>query len=275
VKGKLQYVAESLQYHSSTPKLDAELLLAKAIDQSRAWLYAHWEYELTSEQQSLLENLLSRRRQGEPMAYLLEEKEFWSLKLAVNPAVLIPRPETEHLIEWILAQFTDETLKQVLDLGTGSGALALAIASEFPNCCVDAVDISAAALKVAKENAAHHQLHNIAFYQGNWCQALPPKKYSLIVSNPPYIAAQDPHLAELTYEPLVALEGGSSGLEAIQIIVQEAPLFLKSGGYLVLEQGYDQSDKVREIFIKRGFTDITLHTDLAELPRFTTAKWIC
>lgn len=275
VQNTLESLTQALKEKSTTPRLDAELLLAKIIEKPRAWLYAHNEAILNPKQKSLLENFLTRRLLGEPIAYLLEEKEFWSLSLKVNSAVLVPRPETEHMVEWVLEHFLPENVLSVLDLGTGSGALSLAIASEFPNWSIDAVDVSPEALKIAEENAYAHHLKNIKFYLSDWYGALPAKKYALILSNPPYIPANDPHLTELTHEPLLALQSGNSGLAAIQTIIKQAPAFLQAGGYLAIEHGYNQGKTVQELFSQYGFIDITLHTDLAHLPRFTTARYLC
>ncbi len=272
VQDSLKTLTDSLNEKSSSPRLDAELLLGKILEKNRAWLYAHGDAALDQQQKNLLLNFLNRRLAGEPIAYLLEQKEFWNLSFTVNPAVLVPRPETEHIIEWILECFTISHPYNVLDLGVGSGALALALAVEKPDWAIDAVDISNAALHVAQQNASLHQIKNVMFYCSDWFQSLPEKKYDLIVSNPPYIAEDDPHLNDLTYEPRLALAAGHTGLEAITEIIKKSPAFLQPEGYIAIEHGYDQAEAVSTCFKTHGFQDITLHTDLAHLPRFTTAR---
>lgn len=277
IKNTLNIVTDSLNKKSLSPRLDAELLLGKVFEKNRAWLYAHDDEPLNSQQQELIIKFLNRRLTGEPIAYLLEEKEFWNLTLAVNHAVLVPRPETEHMVEWVLElpSFQRKFEHSVLDLGVGSGALALALGVEKPDWAIDAVDISKAALCVAQQNAERHQIKNVMFYCSDWFQSLPEKKYDLIVSNPPYIAEGDPHLNELTYEPRLALTAGHTGLEAITEIIKKSTAFLQLGGYIAIEHGYDQAEAVRACFETCGFQDIRLHTDLAQLPRFTTARYQC
>ena len=176
---------------STTPRLDAELLAAKILQRSRAWLFAHGEQVLTASQHQQLQDLAVRRHCGEPMAYILGHKEFWGFTLTVTPEVLVPRPETEHIVEWILANFPEYPPLQLADLGTGSGAIALAIAAERPAWRVDATDISPQALAVARQNAENNAASNVNFFLGDWCVALPAKKYDLLISNPPYIASAE------------------------------------------------------------------------------------
>lgn len=266
-------IAAQLAAVSDTARLDAELLVAAAVDRSRSWLFAHLEETLTTEQRQQLQHLSTRRASGEPMAYILGYQEFWGLKFKVTPDVLVPRPETEHMIEWILTHFPSHCPLTIADLGTGSGAIALAIASERPAWKIDATDQSLSALTIAKQNAAHHQLHNVSFYLGNWCAALPKNKYTLLVSNPPYIAGNDLHLRQLTHEPLPALSPGPEGLEAIREIIAQAPQYLSDPGCLMLEHGYDQAVSVMRLLKQQEFTDVQSHHDLAHHPRFVTARY--
>lgn len=266
----IKLITQKLAVASDTPRLDGELLIAKVLQQNRAWVLAYPEQELTHEQQNQLRELTDRRTRGEPMAYLLGYQEFWGLKFKVDENVLIPRPETEHLVEWILARFGHPALR-VADLGTGSGAIAIALAVERPEWWIDTVDSSAAALKIAQHNALDQQVNTVHFYLGNWCDALPQKPYDLIVSNPPYIAEQDPHLSALSYEPRSALSDGADGLEAIRSIIKSAPHYLARSGYLVLEHGYDQAVAVVKLLQQQNFSDIQNHCDLAHQPRFVTA----
>jgi release factor glutamine methyltransferase len=272
INDTVNQMTQTLAASSDTPRLDAELLVAAVLQHSRSWIFAHWDQPLTSEQQLQLENLSLRRASGEPMAYILEHKEFWGLKLTVTPEVLVPRPETEHLVEWILANFPANSSLQLADLGTGSGAIALALALERPGWQVDATDYSLPALTLAKQNAEQYQLANIQFFLGNWCAALPAKQYSLLVSNPPYIAENDPHLRRLSHEPLQALASGVDGLNAIREIIAGAPDHLVPSGCLVLEHGYEQAAAVNKLLRQQGFKDVQSHFDLAGQPRFFTAR---
>ncbi len=270
---KSKIIAEQIKKISDTPRLDAELLVAEVLGQSRSWLITHGDQVLSSEQETQLQKMLARRLEGEPMAYILGHKEFWSLELKVNPHVLVPRPETEHLVEWVLDQFTADQPLHLADLGTGSGAIALAIASERSQWQVDATDFSVEALKLAKLNAAAHHLKNVDFYQGVWCQALPQKNYDVILSNPPYIAEDDSHLEDLKFEPRGVIVAGKDGLSEIRQIIQQAPEYLAPNGYLVLEHGFNQATEIMSLLKNQGFTDIQSHNDLANLPRFITAKY--
>ncbi len=275
LKDTLDQTVKKLTATSSTPRLDAELLIASILQRSRSWLLAHFDEILTSDQLQTLDELVSRRAAREPMAYLLGVQEFWGLKFNINPDVLVPRPETEHIIEWVLARFPEMQSLSVADLGTGSGAIALALAFERPLWRIEATDHSAAAIEVAQKNAAQLELSNVQFHLGNWCQALPPaQKYALIVSNPPYIPEEDPHLELLTHEPIQALSAGADGLDAIHEIIIQAPSYLTSPGYLVLEHGYDQATKVTKLLRQYAFTDIQSHRDLAQQPRFVTAMYL-
>jgi release factor glutamine methyltransferase len=258
-------------------RLDAELLLAHVLDADRASVVARDDRVLTPEEQGDFENLVARRLAGEPLAYLTGTKEFWSLELEVTPAVLVPRPETELLVEWglellsVLAVPEDEV--SILDLGTGSGAIALAIAKERPHLRVVATDVSAAALEVARGNARRLGLGNVEFRRGDLFAPLGPDdhgQFDLILSNPPYIALGDPHLADLKFEPALALSSGADGLDALRAIVAGAQVFLKPDGWLVLEHGSQQAAALHELMDDEAYVDIVTRRDLAGLERATS-----
>lgn len=255
---------------SDTPDLDARLLLESVTGKSQAYWLAHSDFELTSVQQANLDALVGRRQAGEPIAYLLGQHGFWSMDLNVTPDVLIPRPETECLVEWVLDQYSKDSVLKVADLGTGSGCIAIALACERPRWTIHAADYSEAALAVAKNNAEQYHGHAISFYQGDWCEALPEAQYDLIVSNPPYIAENDVHLEALQYEPLSALTAGVDGFVDIEIIVDQASCYLKRGGALVVEHGFDQAEGVVQFFKKTAYADVQSHFDLAGQRRFVS-----
>jgi release factor glutamine methyltransferase len=252
-------------------RLDTEVLVCHALKISRAQLLARAGQSLDDASRAQVEALLARRAAGEPVAYITGEREFWSLALKVTPDVLIPRPETELLVELALARMPADADVAVADLGTGSGAVALAIAQERPRARIIATDISAKALAVARENAARHGLRNVVFRHGASCEPIRTDKFALIVSNPPYVANADPHLAQgdLRFEPRSALAAGADGLEVLREIIACAPDVLIVGGVLMVEHGYDQSESVHALFTRNGFREITLHRDLAGLPRVT------
>lgn len=262
----LQELTQRLQSTTNTPRLDAEVLIAHALTKPRSFLYTYPEQALDDEIQAYLTELVKRRLQGEPVAYIIGEKEFWSLSLNVTPDTLIPRPETEHMIEWALHNLPENAL--IADLGTGSGSIALALAYERPNWRIHATDQSIAALKVAVSNARKHQLHNIEFYFGAWCDALPQKNYTAIISNPPYIAEDDPHLDNLSYEPMMALCAHDQGFAAFKHIINDASHYLLPGGKLVLEHGYNQAPMLMCLLEENGFQYVESHCDLAKQTRF-------
>jgi release factor glutamine methyltransferase len=247
-------------------RLDAELLLAHVLDVSRANVIARDERVLTPEEQGDFEQLLARRMAGEPLAYLTGTREFWSLVLDVSKDVLVPRPETELLVEWGLTLAP----RSVLDIGTGSGAIALALASELPDARVAATDISAAALRIARANARRLRLE-VQFAEGA-LYAPVDGAFELIVSNPPYVADGDPHLADLTFEPAIALTSGADGLDALRAIVAGAPRHLRAGGALLVEHGATQGPAVRALFARAGFTRVETRRDLAGLERATGGR---
>lgn len=273
VNQALRQISEGLSAYSDSARLDAELIISTALERSRSWLLANLDQNLSESNLDCIGELCQRRMQGEPMAYILGHQEFWGLKFKITPEVLVPRPESEHIIEWILANFSDEMALQVADLGTGSGAIALSLAYERLLWRIDATDLSASALAIAKHNAELHQINNVEFYQGNWCHALPHRQYGIIVSNPPYIAENDPHLPHLRHEPMSALVSGIDGLNAIREIIEQTTHFLAESGYLILEHGYNQAQDVAQLLRHYRFTDIQNHFDLAHKPRFVSARW--
>ncbi|MEJ7745574.1 MAG: peptide chain release factor N(5)-glutamine methyltransferase [Luteimonas sp.] len=261
--------------HERIDASDAECLLAHALRKSRTWLYTHRDDALTAGDIERFESLLRRRASGEPVAYLVGSRGFWSLDLAVTPDTLIPRPETEWLVELALRRLPVERECRVADLGTGSGAIALALAHERPRAHVVATDASAAALAVAQGNAERLGIRNIAFRHGSWWAPLSGETFDLVASNPPYIAAGDPHLhaGDLRYEPAAALSSGADGLDAIRGIVRDARVHLGTGGWLMLEHGWEQGEAVRELFrAAGGFIDVATERDLENRERVTFGR---
>jgi release factor glutamine methyltransferase len=246
---------------------EARLLLAAATGFSEASLLAFPERGLPAEVERAFLASVARRKRGEPIAYILGRKEFYSLELAVNPAVLIPRPETELLVDLAL----ERKPASVLDLGTGSGAIALALKKHLPGCRVTAVEASAAALAVAQANASRLglQLH---FRQGRWFEPVAGERFDLIVSNPPYVAEGDPHLPELRFEPVEALVAGPDGLDDIRVIAASAPAHLREGGWLLVEHGMGQDEAVRRLFQVAGLEEVRTWPDLAGIPRVTGGR---
>ena len=258
------------------PRREAEVLLGAALGRPRAWLLAHaGERVLDCEATDRYEALVTRRALGEPVAYLLGEKEFWSLPLAVGPGVLIPRPETERLVECALARLPAERSCDVLDLATGSGAIALAIAAERPNARVLATDLSEVAANTARANAARLGLDGrVAVHAGDWYAPVAGRRFDVIVSNPPYIAAADPRVAPAVrrYEPPQALFAGADGLEALRAVVGGAPGHLAPGGWLLVEHGDTQAAAVRKLFEAAGLEQVQTHRDLAGRERCTEGR---
>ena len=253
---------------------DTEILLAHALGHSRSWLFAHASDALTPAEATGFEALLRRRITGEPVAYLTGSCGFWTLELAVSPATLVPRPETELLVELALDRIPAETTVRLADLGTGSGAIALALASERPKAEVIATDLSVDALEVARGNAARNGIVNVQFRQGRWLKPLHGERFHLIASNPPYIADGDPHLAQgdLRFEPPMALSCGVDGLDAIREIVREVPACLSPNGWLLLEHGLDQGPAVRALLDAAGFVEIATEQDLERRDRVTMGR---
>jgi len=256
------------------PRREAELLAQHAFARSRAWLFAHGDAPVEADAAERLRVLVGRRVAGEPLAYIVGRREFFSLDLEITSDVLIPRPETELLVEQALMRIPTGADAAVADLGTGSGAIALAIASMRPASRVVATDASPAALAVARANAQRLGIGNVEFALGDWCAALPPRRFDVVVSNPPYIAAGDRHLREgdLRFEPVAALASGSDGLDAIRAIVAAAPTCLARGGWLLFEHGYDQGAAVQRLLEKRGFTDISTSVDIENRERVSAGR---
>ena len=257
-----------------TARLDAELLLAAVLGKSRSYLRTWPEHEPGAEQLAAFAALLERRRMGEPVAYILGHQGFWSLDLEVAPHTLIPRPDTELLVETAL-QLAPATPQRVLDLGTGSGAIALALASERGGWQVIGVDRIAEAVALAERNRQRLKLGNAEFLQSSWFDGLAGERFDLILSNPPYIAADDRHLGEgdVRFEPLSALVAGVDGLDDIRQIIAQAPRHLQAGGWLLLEHGYDQAEAVRELLAAAGFTAVDSRRDLGGHQRISLGRW--
>lgn len=253
---------------------EAERLLAHVLGRPQSWLYAHGDDALDEAGAARFAELLERRRNGEPVAYLTGHRGFWRFDLQVTPATLIPRPETELLVELALARLPEDRPLRIADLGTGSGAIALALAAERPRVQVVATDASNDALSVARANASALGIANIEFRCGDWLAPLAGERFDLVASNPPYIADGDDHLrsGDLRFEPRSALASGTDGLDAIRIIVRDAPAQLASGGHLLLEHGWDQGEAVREVLCAAGFTDIETRRDLQQHDRVTLAR---
>ena len=256
---------------------DAELLLLHCLGRDeRSWLIAHDHDELQADVIEVFSSMSAERLKGVPLAYLLGHREFWSLKLKVTRDVLIPRPETELLVEWALELASRYDLESMLDLGTGSGAIALAVQHDAAHLSVTASDVSESALRVARENAEDLGLP-VEFVESSWFDALEHRRWALIASNPPYVAADDAHLkkGDLRFEPSTALTDGGDGLSSIREIASNAPNHLEAGGWLLIEHGYDQAADVRSILELNGFSKVSLRNDLAGRPRVTGGCWQC
>jgi len=257
--------------NSTTPRLDLEILISFVLNKPRTFLYSHPEALLTQTQKNKLEELIKRRQTGEPIAYITGTKEFWSLKLTVDKNVLIPRPETELLVELALEKVISKTAI-IADLGTGSGAIALALAKEKPDWQIVATDFSRLALDTAQHNAKKLHLNNVKFYLGDWCAALPSTEFDLIISNPPYITQDDPHLSQedLRFEPQSALVS-ANGLLDLKRIISQAKHKLKPGSWLMLEHGHDQSQAVQDLLHQHHYKNITPYKDMAHINRVVIA----
>ena len=266
--------AATAQIDSSSPRLDAELLLGRAIDKPRSYFFSWPEKTLPEEEVVQFQQLLARRINGEPIAHILGEQEFWAHTFKVTADTLIPRSDTEILVEQVLNQLPAEQPCKIADLGTGSGCIAISIALERPHWQVTAVDLSPAALTVAQANADRLTAGNVQCIESSWCTALQNECFDLIVSNPPYIREQDEHLVQgdVRFEPRSALTAGEDGLEDICIISQQAFIKLKSGGVLMLEFGYDQANAVADILQTDGYKNIQKHLDLAGIIRAISAN---
>lgn len=266
--------AASARLPGSDARHEAEHLLLHVLGRDRAWLFAHGDDPLSATEAAAFEALLERREAGEPLAYLLGRRGFWTLDLQVSPATLIPRPETERLVELALERLPADRPVRVADLGTGTGAIALAIASERPQAELVATDVSEAALQIAQANAHRHEIANVGFRHGSWWAPLAGERFDLIASNPPYIADADPHLdrGDLRFEPPTALSSGADGLDAIREIVARAPSHLLPGGWLLIEHGWDQGEAIRSLLRAADFVDVATEVDLEQRDRVTLGR---
>jgi release factor glutamine methyltransferase len=253
-------------------RADAELLLAHVLGKPRSWLFAHGDEMLDAGDADRFELALQRCAGGEPVAYITGRRGFWTFDLAVTPDTLVPRPETERLVELALQRLPTDRPLRIADLGTGSGAIALALAHERPLAHVVATDASAGALEIARGNARDLRLANVEFRHGHWHAPLAGERFDLIASNPPYIAAGDPHLPDLRFEPDAALASGADGLDAIREIVREASPHLVPGGWLLLEHGFDQGPAVRALLQAAGMSDVATERDMEGRDRVTLGR---
>ncbi len=268
-----ELLAESARvaHISDTAMLDCQLLLAQVLGVSRSWLYAHDDAPVQPAQVSQFEDLLIRRSHGEPVAYLTGSQDFWDMSLDVSPATLIPRPDTEILVEAVLNDF-DAAPRCCIDLGTGTGAIAIALARSRPAWHLYALERDQSALSVAAGNVARLAANRVTLIQGDWTAALAADSFDIVVANPPYICADDPHLEHLRFEPDTALVSAELGLRDISTIATDALRCLKAGGAIYLEHGFDQQDSVAAILKRLGYSAITLHNDLGGQPRVTHGR---
>ena len=274
VSRTLAQARAALEATSGTPRLDAEVLLAQTLEWSRARLLAHPGASLDPTRARRFEALVERRRDGEPIAYITGRREFWSLDLAVTPDTLIPRPETEHLVEAVLGVVAEDGAATIADVGTGAGTVALALALERPRSFVLGSDHSAAAVAVARANAVRLGAGNVSFIVADACAALAPRRWSVIVSNPPYVAEHDPHLltGDVRFEPRAALVAGPRGLAMLETLAHHGPARLVDGGWLVLEHGHDQGPAARALLSCAGLGAIETIRDLAGNERVTLGR---
>jgi len=270
----IKSATEQLLNQSDSPRLDAQVLLAHSLQKNRTWLATWPDKVLVESDISQFNKLLQRRLCGEPIAHITGTRKFWSLPLTVTADTLIQRPDTELIIEKILNMYPANTDITLADLGTGSGAIALALASERPHWKITATDQSANALEIAKQNAHNLSLDNVTFKLGNWFEPLDNYTYDVIVSNPPYIPQGDPHLTQgdARFDPITALASGDDGLDDIRQITAQARQHLKKQGRLFIEHGYDQKSEMLDIFTKNGFKEIHQAHDIANNPRITFAE---
>lgn len=266
---------EALQLDAAGARLEVELLMRHVLQVDRARFIAHPELADRAARSPAYRALLGRRAAGEPIAYLLGTREFYGRSFEVDPAVLIPRPETELLVDLALERLPTDAPAQVLDVGTGSGCIAISIAIERPQASVIAVDVSAGALAVATRNAARLHARNVRIALGDGYTPVADLGFDVIVSNPPYVARGDAHLTrgDLRFEPQLALVGGSDGLSVLRMLIEAGGACLRAGGWLLLEHGFDQADAVRELMRRAGFDDVCTHADLAEVARVSGGRW--
>ena len=271
---ELILTAEQSINGSESARLDAEILFCDVMQFDRSRIYSHPEQVVPDDKSALFQSLIEQRLLGRPIAHITGKKEFWSLELAISEDTLIPRPETELLVETALQMIPDNEAFNILDLGTGSGAIAIAIASERPNCKIVATDINKNALTMAKKNAETYQLQNIQFCRSNWYLDIPLQTFDLIVSNPPYIKQNDEHLSQgdVRFEPELALVAGADGMQAINMILENANRYLASNASLLIEHGYDQKQLVQEAFLKHDFRQLKTFQDLSGQDRITRGQ---
>jgi release factor glutamine methyltransferase len=269
-----QHIAQTLNLKTGEAKLEAQVLLQAALNKDRAWLLSHETDALSANIHAALQTLLKRRLNGEPIAYILGKREFYGLEFSVTPDTLIPRPDTETLVEAALEKIPLERHCHVLDLGAGTGAIAIALASQRPLAKVIGVDVSEAAVGVARANAKSLDIKNVEFVLSDWFTELQGRTFDVIVSNPPYIAANDPHLeqGDLRFEPIAALAAGEDGLDCIRNIIGKAGPYLKPQGWLMFEHGYDQAEKVAQLMRDEHFDMVTSIADLPGILRVTLGR---
>ncbi|MFZ2406793.1 MAG: peptide chain release factor N(5)-glutamine methyltransferase [Methylobacter sp.] len=275
IKFVLRDAAGSLASVSDSALLDAEVLLCMALNQPRSHLRAWPDKQLQPAQLAAFEALLEQRQQGTPIAYITGSREFWSRDFQVSPDVLIPRPDTELLIELSLNLIPADEPAKIIDLGTGSGIIAITLAAERPQAQVSAADFSLAALRIAQLNADKHHVGNIQFYHSDWFAGVPDTRFNLIISNPPYIAEDDPHLqqGDVRFEPQTALSAAEQGLADIRIIAAAARNYLEPGGHLLIEHGYNQQQQVQALFKDLHYDNVQTYIDLSGQPRVTYGQW--
>jgi release factor glutamine methyltransferase len=276
IQNLLLTASSQLAATSDSAMLDAEVLLCHCLHKNRSYLRAWPDKQPDAEQCRAFQALMAKRLDGWPVAYLIEQREFWSRNFKVSPAVLIPRPDSELMIELCLPLLPEAQPVKIIDLGTGSGILAITLAAERPQAQVIATDISSAALKIATENATALNIHNISFQLSNWFANITEQNFDLIISNPPYIADHDPHLqqGDVRFEPQSALISADCGLQDIRLLAEQARHHLKNQGRLLIEHGYNQQVEVQAIFAQCNYQQISTHTDLSGQPRITSGLWI-
>ena len=274
IQQALQYAVQNISNTSPSANLDAQILLSYILNCNRAHLIAWPEKELSLQQIDSFQELIKQRQQGSPVAHLTGQREFWSLNFKVNNSTLIPRPETETLIEFILDKFGEKKELTVLDMGTGTGAIAITLSSEKPDWKITASDISTAAITLAKENSIILNTKNITFLQSDWFTKIPQQTFDLIVSNPPYISIDDPHLAEgdIRFEPKSALTSGKTGMDDIEHLCSQAKNYLAKDGWLIVEHGYNQKSVVADCFTRNEYKNVSQRNDLAGHCRMTAGN---
>lgn len=267
-------INEAIKYGTEklSNRFEAELILCHIGNISRSYLYAHQDQLITPAVFAQYEIAITQRQQGVPVAYIIGSKEFWSMEFEVNEHTLIPRPETELLVQLTLNKLSNKKNAVVADLGTGSGAIALALAKERPDWDIYASDISTQTLAIAARNRARHHLKNVTLLISDWLADFPDIKFDAIVSNPPYIAEDDEHLADLKFEPQTALTSGQEGLDAIKIIINDSFEKLNNEGWLLLEHGFDQARKIKQLMLAAGYQNVASHRDFSDIERVTLGK---